>query len=415
MVFERFFNYFEEGATCPPPPPPTQEQLNSEASALIKSAGIKTCETSQESMTAEAHIKVSVPFVSGNAGMSMTSNKSSTLGCEQVTVITDKYRKAVNTTTCLLKETKNIVKNTVSGINSIKFLAGRDLDVNCNGSDGLSIKQGMTLDMISQINLSQTELAKIESACKDVVKTVAESAMSSESGLGATPQGSKLIKDTLTDIQQNNYSASIAKTLNETLNSMNGSNEILFTAGRDLRISGSRCNFEQDMLIKMVAASTIDTTLSDMMSNLSDTLNDTSVKATATAVNKGADDLAAAVKTDDTPLSKNAMYAAIAIAVVLVVGGIIAVVMMNNSDSQPQYAQPQYAQPQYAQPQYAQPQYAQPQYAQYPPSGRVKGSSYSPLMKHDINPKYIFVAILLAIIYFSKNKENYADEKVYNF
>jgi hypothetical protein len=406
MVFERFFNYFEEGATCPPPPPPTNEQLISESAALMKSAGIRTCENSQESATFEGKMDLFL----ASASMSATYNKSSSIGCEQVAVITDKYRKAVNTTTCLLKETKNVVKNVVSGINSIKFEAGRDLDVNCNGQDGLSIRQGMTLEMISQITLSQTELAKIETACKDVVKTIAESATSSESGLGATPQGSKLIKDTLTDIEQTDYKASISKTLNETLNSMNGSNEILFTAGRDLRISGSRCKFEQDMIIKMVAASTIDSTLSDMMSNLSDTLNDTSVKSTADAKSRGADDLAAAVFTPQG-MSKNTMIAVVAVVAVIIIGGIIGVVMMNKSESQPQYAQPQYPQPQYAQSQYSQP--PQP-YPQYPPAGRVKGSSYSPLMKHDINPKYIFVAILLAIIYFSKKRENYS-EQVYNF
>jgi len=45
-----------------------------------------------------------------------------------------------------------------------------------------------------------------------------------------------------------------------------------------------------------------------------------------------------------------------------------------------------------------------------------KMRSYSPLKSHyNINSKYIFIAILLAIIYFSKKKENYANEKTYEF
>lgn len=413
MVFERFFNFFED-AGCPPPPEPTKEQLNTEAANLIKSAGIRSCETSQESMTAEAHASVDIGFVEAEAGMSMTSNKSSSIGCEQIAVITDKYRKAVNSTTCLLKETKNITKNSVAGVNSIVFEATNgSLDVSCSGQEGLSIRQGMSLEMISQINLSQTELTKIETACKDVVKTIAESAMSSENGLGATPQGQKLIKDTLTDIQQNDYKASIAKTLNESISEMQGRNTVLFKAGKDVRINGSRCVFEQDMIIKMVASSTVDSTLSDMMSTMSDTLNESTTEASATAKNRGADDLAKAVKSGPKD-NTNMLIAAVILVVILVIGG-IAYVMMNKSDSQPQYAQP-YPQP-YPQPQYSQPQYAQPpqMYPQYPPAGRVRGSSYSPLIKHDIDPKYIFAAILLAIIYFSKRKENYAEEKVYDF
>jgi len=383
MVLEKFLNYFDD-ASCPPPPPPTQEQLNTESANIMKSAGIKTCETSQSSMTAEAHASVNIPFVSGEAGMSMTSNHSSTIGCEQIAVITDKYRKAVNSTTCLLKETKNIVKNSIAGINSIVFDAGRDLDVNCNGEGGLTVKQKMSLEMISQITLSQTELSQIESACKDVVKTVAESAMSSGNGLGATPQGQKLIKDTLTDIQQNDYKASISKNLNETINQMQGSNTVLFKAGRDLRINGSRCVFEQDMIIKMIASSTVDSTLSDMMSNLSDTLNDTSVKASAKAENRGADDLAKAVKSGPQDNSKTWIAIAIIVAIVAI-GGIIVYFAMSKHSQ---------------------------------PASYLKGRSYSPSYspKQTIDNKLIVVIIILILLYFTSKKEGFEKEdKIYNF
>lgn len=392
MVFERFFNYYD--ATCPPPPPLSEDQAASESANLLKAAGIRSCETSQMSMTAEAHIKV--PYA--NAGMSMTANSSSTIGCEQVSVITEKYRKAINNTTCLLKEQTNSTKNTMTGINSIKFKAGRDLEIDCStanpNGDGLNINQNMQLDMVSTVQLKQEQVEQIQNACKDVVTSALESAKESKTGLGATPQGQKTIIDKITDIQQNDYKASINKSINEVSNKMNGSNEILLETGRDLRISGSRCKFEQDMVLKMIASSVVDSTLSDMMGSLSDTINDTVVKDKQTSDNKGADDLAKAVKTDDS-MDKNTMYAVIAVAVVLVVGGIIGLVMMNKKDDQPQYAQPQYA--------------------QYPPSGRIRGSSYSPLIKNDIDPKYIFAAILLAIIYMSNNREKYQGEKVYNF
>ena len=210
MVLERF-RYLFQDASCPPPPPANKEQLKTEGTALMQAAGIKTCETSQSSFTAQANASVDMPLGLGGADFSMstTSNKSSSIGCEQIAVITDKYRKTVNSTTCLLKKTKNVVRNTIAGINSVVFDAGRDLDVNCAGEEGLSIKQKMVLEMVSQINLSQTELAQIETACKDVVKTIAENAMNSDNGLGATPQGQKMIKDTLTDILHYYYHESL--------------------------------------------------------------------------------------------------------------------------------------------------------------------------------------------------------------
>ncbi len=377
MVLERFWHLFED-TSCPPPPPPTREQLKTEGAALMQAAGVRTCETSQSSFTAEAHGSISVPFAGADFGMSMTSNNSSSIGCEQIAVITDKYRKTVNSATCLLKKTKNVVRNTITGINSVVFEAGRDLDVNCSGEEGLSIKQKMSLDMISQINLSQAELTQIETACKDVVKTIADTAMSSNNGLGATPQGQKMIKDTLTDIEQNDYKSSISETLNETVTKMAGSNTVLLKAGRDLKITGSRCVFEQDMLIKMIAASTIDSTISDMMKNLSDTISDTSVSTKTTAENRGADDLAKAVRTETPDRSlispTTAIIIGAVVVLVVIIGGFFA---MRKSPSSP-------------------------------PS-RI----FSPrqqLFSKDINP-LVFIGVILFLIYYGSKKEGFKEEK----
>jgi hypothetical protein len=377
MVYERYSYLFRDETSCPPPPPPTREQLKTEGAALMQAAGVTTCETSQSSFTAEAHGSVDIPFAGADFGMSMTSNNSSSIGCEQIAVITDKYRKTVNSATCLLKKTKNVVRNTITGINSVVFKAGRDLDVNCSGQEGLSIKQKMSLDMISQINLSQAELTQIETACKDVVKTIAETAMNSDNGLGATPQGQKMIKDTLTDIEQNDYKSSISETLNETVTQMAGSNTVLLEAGRDLKITGSRCVFEQDMLIKMIAASTIDSTISDMMKNMSDTLNDTSVKTEAKSAASGAEDLAAAVKTPSKDRSLISPTTAIIIGAAVLLGVIFAVMKMKGSSP--------------------------------PPPSRI----FSPrqqLFSKEINP-YIFIGVILFLVYYGSKKEGFEEEK----
>jgi len=404
MRFERFFH---QDASCPPPPEPTREQLKTEGAALMQAAGIRTCETSQSSMTAEAHGSVKIPFAGADFGMSMTSNKSSTIGCEQVAVITDKYRKAVTNVTCLLKKTTNKVTNSASGINSVEFKAGRDMDVMCNGKEGLSIKQKMQIDLISQITLSQAELNQIQSACKDVVKTIADTAMNSKQGLGATPQGQKMIKDTLTDIQQTDYTANISETLNETTTKLAGENTILFTAGRDLKISGTRCVFEQDMIIKMVAASTVDSTISNMMEQMSDTLNDTSVKTEAKSDNRGADDLANAVKTP-TPdyglISTKTMIIIAVIVGIVVIGGVIVAVVKSSKSSAPSSSSSPSSTSSSSTPSSSSSSSAPSSYLRQRLSNLLPKQQ---IQTKETNPFVLFAVIVFIILLLKKRNENY--------
>jgi hypothetical protein len=374
MVYERY-SYIRQ-ASCPPVPPASPEQLGSEADKLMEAAGIRTCEASSSVQTAEFQAKAKGPFVSVSVGGKMTNTNTSSIGCEQVMVITNKYREAKNNISCVLKSTKNVTRTTATGINSIIFRAKKDLSITC---PTLKISQTMKLTLVSNFQLSAEETKTIENQTKAVAREVIKAAQESNNGLAATPQGSKTIVDTIKDINETNYSSDINEKLNEITTSVNGKNQLEFISEEgSVRISGQDCEIKQDMVIDLIAASILDDKLTSMLSNLSERIEERDMELEQKAENAGADKLDDFGDVDAGENEAN-KYLYIAIAVVaglaVLVGIIFAVMKMKGSSA--------------------------------PPS-RI----FSPrqqLFSKEINP-YIFIGAILFLVYYGSKKEGFEEE-----
>lgn len=382
MVFERFFHTRNRQASCPPPPPPNPQELASEASKLMQSAGIRACEQSSSVQTAEVQAKMKVLFASASVGAKMTNTKTSAIGCEQVVTIANKYRESKNNISCMLKSTKNVTRTTATGVNSIIFKAGRDATIAC---PKLNISQGMKLTLVSNFKLSEQETKLIENETKSVAKEIIKAVQDTNTGLAATPQGSKFISDTVKDINETNYRADINETLNEITTSVTGKNELLFEAGRDLRISGDECVIKQDMVIDLIAASVIDSTLSDMLTNLSERIDETQVELEQKSVSAGAEKLDdfGDVEANENE-AKKYLYIAIAVVIgLIVVSGIIFGVMKMKGSSAPSS------------------------------SVRRIFSPRQQLFSREINP-FIFIGVILFLVYYGSKKESFKEEDIYS-
>lgn len=375
MVYERY----SYNASCPPLPAPNPTELASEAAKLMTSAGIRSCEQSSSVQTAEFQAKLEGPLGLGSAsaGGKITNTNTSSIGCEQVMSITNKYREAKNNVSCMLKSTKNVTRTTATGVNSIIFKAGRDAIISC---PRLNITQGMKLTLISNFKLSEQETKLIENETKSVAKEIIKAVQDTNTGLAATPQGSKFISDTIKDINETNYRADINETLNEITTSVTGKNELLFEAGRDLKITGDDCVIKQDMVIDLIAASVVESTLSDMLKTLSERIEETQTDLEQKSEAAGADKLD---DFGDIEAGKNEarkyLYIGVAVVIGLVVvsGVIFGIMKMKGSSSAP-------------------------------PS-RI----FSPrqqLFSKEINP-YIFIGVILFLVYYGSKKEGFEKEK----
>jgi hypothetical protein len=379
MVFEKFFY----NASCPPVPPSNPTELASEAGKLMASAGIRSCEQSSSVQTAEVQAKMKILFASASVGAKMTNTKTSSIGCEQVVSITNKYRESKNNVSCMLKSTKNVTRTSASGVNSIIFKAGRDAIISC---PKLKIDQKMKITLISNFNLSQAELSVIEKNSKDVAKEVIKAVQDSKNGLGATPQGGKFLMDSTKDINETNYSANISETLNEITTSVTGKNELLFEAGRDLRISGDDCQISQDMVIDLIAASVIDSTISDMLSNISERIEEKDTELQQKSEAAGADKLDdfGDVEAGENEARKYLYIAIAVVGAIILIGGIIYFVVSKKSS---------------------------------PPASYLKGRSFSPSYspKQTIDNRVLGVFLILALLYFSSKKEGFkTEDEVYS-
>ncbi len=383
MVFERFWHTRNRQAACPPVPPANPKELASEADKLMQAAGIRTCEASSSVQTAEMAGSIEGPLGLGSADFSakVTNTNTSSIGCEQIAVITNKYREAKNNISCVLKSTKNVTRTSAVGVNSIIFKAKKDLSVTC---PSLKISQNMKITLVSNFQLSSEETKSIENQTKAVAREVVKAAQESKNGLGATPQGSKFIMDTMKDINETNYSSDINEKLNEISTSVNARNQLEFISEEgSVRISGQDCEIKQDMVIDLIAASILDDKLTSMLSNLSERIEERDVELEQKAENAGADTL------DDFGQLNPGKYearkylyigiAAVAGLVVLVLI-IFAVMKMKGSST---------------------------------PKTRI----FSPrqqLFSKEINP-LVFIGVILFLVYYGSKKEGFEEErKVYS-
>jgi hypothetical protein len=310
------YNFEIEAAKCPEVPTLPLAQVSTEANKILEAAGAQACETSASIQQFEAQFKAQSLLGGVAGGVKASNSNTSAIGCEQLTVIANKYNKTVQNVACMLKTSKNVTRTTATGINSIVWEAGGDMDIDC-GEKGLNFNQKMKLNIISKINLSNQELTQIANEVNDVVKNVAEAVQESKSGIGATPQGQKAISDTMTNINIVDQKNKIDEQIKELNTSVSGSNTVVIKAGGNVKIRGKGCNVSQDMVIDMVADQLVNDAVTTSLSSLSKTVAETETKLAQKAENKGAEELALKLPDVDGP-GAMAYIMIIIIAIVLI-------------------------------------------------------------------------------------------------
>jgi hypothetical protein len=291
-IRSRFNRYEIESAKCPEVPTLPLAQVQTEANKILSAAGAQSCQTDASIQQFEAQMRASVGFASTAAGVKASNSNTSTIGCDQLTVIANKYNKTVQNVACMLKTSKNVTRTTASGINNIIWESTNgDIDVEC-GEGGLNFSQKMNLQIISKVSLSSQELTQIANEVNDVVKTVAEAVQDSKSGIGATPQGQKAISDTLTNINTIDQKNKIDETIKELVTSISGANTVTIRAKGNIKIRGNQCRIDQDMVLNMIADQVVNDAVSTSLSALSKTVSESESRVSQKGEALGAESLA---------------------------------------------------------------------------------------------------------------------------
>ena len=172
--------------------PPTDNDIKEGASQIAAALGTKSCDTSSDitqfGMAANAYVNTPI----GDAGMGFNTEYSSALtgtsGCEQVSIASKKFASSVKKIACLISRDKSNVGVKTLNTNTIQFKAGRDLE-----AEKISLVQKINVKVISTANLSRETKNEISDSVKTAALDVLSCAQDSVSGMGATPQGSKIV------------------------------------------------------------------------------------------------------------------------------------------------------------------------------------------------------------------------------
>lgn len=269
---------------CPPPPQPTPQEANDALTKVIESSGIQSCRTdnTQASLQAKASM-----LGLASAGVSMSFNNTSTVGCEQIVATSKKYQQTQQNVSCMIKQSQNVNSTTLNNVNSIIFKAGNNLNVDC--LSGINISQGASVRFIQAIKFNSQEINQIAQQTKGIVQDLIANKSSSTTEAGATPQGQKTFTDINNKIDAIDFNQSVSQSVNEVNTSVNTQNKILLEAGNNLTIKGSQCNFKQDILVDLIASTIVDNAVENALRQIGEFVNETDSQNVQTSENKGPD------------------------------------------------------------------------------------------------------------------------------
>lgn len=271
--------------------PPNKREIKAAMPDILKSLGTQSCKnTSDISQVSAAYTATMGGFgvsagVSGNA--SYSDSKVTSVGCEQVAVAAKQYLASTRKVACILNENVTTSSKSLTAGNSIIFRS-QNGDINIDGP--LKISQNIEITMIDLAQLSKQAKMSIADEVKQTALQVADTIQESNSGMGATPQGSKTVSDQKSEITSENVNNIVEKVINEVSITLNANNDILIeTVNGDINLGET--TMDQNILINLTATlittNAIDTTLKSLATSMS--LQES--KARQAAENLGADTL----------------------------------------------------------------------------------------------------------------------------
>lgn len=257
--------------SCPQVPIPSISDQATNAAHLMTAMGAQACQTDNKTFSAQATL--SSLFVS--LGIQITAGSTSTLGCEQLLAISNKYNQSVANINCILNKSSNVVSTIVNNVNSFKVsnIGNGSLKMVC--PQGIKVTQGINAKIITSINLSDSEISQINNETKAVITEVAKTMQKNISDIGATASGGKQAIDSLTNIQNINNNSNIRETIKSITSSISNTNAITFEniGNGELLVAGSDCIVNQDMVVNILSKAIVDNAISNAFSSVSDSIN----------------------------------------------------------------------------------------------------------------------------------------------
>jgi len=270
--------------TCPPAMKMNQDEIAASADALAASMGVESCKT--DSSISQGAGQVSALFSS--VSIAASTSKTTTIGCEELIVMAEKNDQFRNDIVCILKKSQARNKVNVSVGNKINIIAGKDVTTSCAE---LNFKQSIAVDIVVLADLSEDEKTDIANVTKNAVSSMTDTLQKSKNGLGATPQGAKMIQDLSSRIQAQDYKKQVDESIKEISIDMSQSNEINIVVGGSINLRGKQCVMDQSIVLNLVSTLILDSVISKNFSSLGEQISESVTEVEQESEAKGAEEL----------------------------------------------------------------------------------------------------------------------------
>ena len=272
-------------SNCPTPPVLTQDEKQTAGAQLAEAMGVKACQTNNHNFA--ANISFNAPFVS--AGGAINYSDAATLGCEQLIAQANSYRTALQRIQCVMNNSQNVIKTTVTGVNSVKFEAGPYSTLIACGFDAI-VKQGINIDVITSMNLNEQEINQISKEIKNVAEDVKNVIQSNISEAGATAAGGKQLYDSLNTIDNIDYDTKTRNAIRNLEMKVGANNSIIVSSKQGSYFKYAEfgtCYFDQNISVSIYASLVINNVLGEAFGSVVDQINTTKFESKQTTEGKG--------------------------------------------------------------------------------------------------------------------------------
>lgn len=275
--------------SCDNLPPPTTADTKSAVADIANALGTKSCTNNSDvtEYSTSLSTEASAPMVSGNLDVDsdFTKTITSNTGCEQITIAANTFASANQKITCIMSSDTSNVKSTTTAINSIVF----DVGGNFTGNN-ITITQGIIVKLMQTMELSSTVTQKISDQVKVAAMSAVDAVQNSTSGIGSTPQGSKLCIQAKTDILNQNLAKTVEDSFKNIESVQQYSNSIVFKVKGDFTVKDSLV-INQDIVLDIIASQILTSSVSKTLESFSTSISEFKAKAEQVAKNLGVESI----------------------------------------------------------------------------------------------------------------------------
>jgi len=222
----------------------------------------------------------------GGGGETLAST-SATMGCEQTMIIAQRNYDTVQKIKCIMTQTATSISAIAKTVNKIDLEStGGRVVFAC--PDKFEFLQNININVNNTQNYNENQKADIENTLKETAKFNLQTALSTKTGFGATPQGQDVLAESIKKMDSEDFAQQVKQTVVNITSELEGDNTIKIKAFDDIFITGKECKISQDTVLDIVSQTMVNGVNELAFKDYSEKLNEFEAQIKAESVSEGA-------------------------------------------------------------------------------------------------------------------------------